>query len=147
MVASLQGPGLSQGYTYSWTSIGQISVDPLSAQVTALAPSAATRFTEPPLPPALLDALKPAAVVPAMLVLASEPAPTRTLVGAGAGSVEAAHITLTQGRWIGVGADAPEMLAAQLAEVTARDGESVPRDGSAQGRQEIERAMARLVRA
>ncbi|MBK6866054.1 MAG: SDR family NAD(P)-dependent oxidoreductase [Ideonella sp.] len=116
-------------------------------RVNALAPTAATRMTEDLLPPAMLDALKPEAVVPAMLVLASEAAPTRTILCAGAGSVEAAHITLTQGRWIGVGADAPEMLAAQLAEVTARDGESVPRDGSAQGRQEIERAMARLVRA
>ncbi|MBK7344996.1 MAG: CotH kinase family protein [Saprospiraceae bacterium] len=38
VVASLQGPGLSQGYTYSWTSTGQISGDPLSAQITALTP-------------------------------------------------------------------------------------------------------------
>jgi NAD(P)-dependent dehydrogenase (short-subunit alcohol dehydrogenase family) len=116
-------------------------------RVNALAPTAATRMTEDLLPPAMLDALKPEAVVPAMLVLASEAAPTRTILCAGAGSVEAAHITLTQGRWIGVGPDAPEMLAAQLAEVTARNGESVPRDGSAQGQQEIERALARLVRA
>jgi NAD(P)-dependent dehydrogenase (short-subunit alcohol dehydrogenase family) len=116
-------------------------------RVNALAPTAATRMTEDLLPPAMLDALKPEAVVPAMLVLASEAAPTRTILCAGAGSVEAAHITLTQGRWIGVGADGPEMLAAHLAEVTARDGESVPRDGSAQGQQEIERALARLVKA
>lgn len=38
VVASLQGPGLAQGYTYSWTSTGQISGDPLASQVTALTP-------------------------------------------------------------------------------------------------------------
>jgi len=113
-------------------------------RVNALAPTAHTRMTEDLMPPAMLEALKPEAVVPAMLVLASEDAPTRTILCAGAGSVEAAHITLTQGQWIGHDADAPERLAALLAEVTAREGEIVPRDGMAQGQQEIARAMACL---
>lgn len=38
VIASLQGPGLNQGYTYSWTGTGQISGDPLSYQITALSP-------------------------------------------------------------------------------------------------------------
>jgi NAD(P)-dependent dehydrogenase (short-subunit alcohol dehydrogenase family) len=112
-------------------------------RVNALAPTAATRMTEDLLPQAMLDALKPEAVVPALLVLAGEAAPTRTILCAGAGSVEAAHITLTQGRWIGIDADAPERLAAQLAEVSARDDEIVPRDAMAQGQLEIRRALAR----
>ena len=113
-------------------------------RVNTIAPTAATRMTEDLLPPAMLQALRPEAVVPAMLVLAGEHAPTRTILCAGAGSVEAAHVTLTQGRWIGVGDDAPERLAAQLAEVTARDGEVVPSDGSAQGQLEIGRALSQL---
>ena len=61
--------------------------------VNALAPTAATRMTEGLMPQEVLDALKPEAVVPAMLVLAHESAPTRTILCAGAGTFEAAHIT------------------------------------------------------
>jgi len=65
---------------------------------------------------------------------------------AGAGSVEAAHITLTQGSWIGLDAQAPERLAAQLAQVMDRQGEVVPPSGAAQGMHEINRASAQLAR-
>jgi NAD(P)-dependent dehydrogenase (short-subunit alcohol dehydrogenase family) len=116
-------------------------------RVNSLAPTAATRMTAGLLPQPVLDALGPESVVPAMLVLAGEDAPTRTILCAGAGSIEAAHITLTQGTWIGSGADAPERLAAQLAAVTDRAGETVPASGSAQGQLEVSRAMEKAVRA
>ena len=115
-------------------------------RVNSLAPTAATRMTEDLMPPAVLEALKPEAVVPAMLVLVSEDAPTRTTLCAGAGSVEAAHITLTQGTWIGLDAQSPERLAAQLSEALDRTGEAVPQSGAAQGAQEVSRASARLTR-
>ena len=111
-------------------------------RVNALAPTAATRMTEALFPPQILDALKPEAVVPAMLVLAHESAPTRTILCAGGGSFEAAHITLTQGVHIGLGGDAPEQLAARLAEVTHRADEQVPQSGAAQGTIEVQKAMA-----
>ena len=110
--------------------------------VNALAPTAATRMTEGLMPQEVLDALKPEAVVPAMLVLAHESAPTRTILCAGAGTFEAAHITLTQGIHLGIGADVPEQLAARLAEVTERAGEQVPQSGAAQGTNEVEKALA-----
>ncbi|WP_294764821.1 SDR family NAD(P)-dependent oxidoreductase [uncultured Rhodoferax sp.] len=113
-------------------------------RVNSLAPTAATRMTEDLMPPQVLEALKPEAVVPAMLVLVAEDAPTRTTLCAGAGSVEAAHITLTQGAWIGLDAQAPEALAAQWSQVLARDGDTVPQSGAAQGTQEVARAMAQL---
>jgi NAD(P)-dependent dehydrogenase (short-subunit alcohol dehydrogenase family) len=113
-------------------------------RVNALAPTAATRMTEDLMPEAVLQALKPQAVVPAMLVLVSEDAPTRTVLCAGAGSVEAAHITLTQGAWIGLDADAPENLADQLQEVLARKDDLVPASGAAQGAHEVGRAMLKL---
>ncbi|APW42157.1 SDR family oxidoreductase [Rhodoferax saidenbachensis] len=112
--------------------------------VNSLAPTAATRMTEDLMPPAVLEALKPEAVVPAMLVLVAESAPTRTILCAGAGSVEAAHITLTQGAWIGLDAQSPERLAEQLAQVRDRLGEAVPESGAAQGSLEIARATAKL---
>jgi NAD(P)-dependent dehydrogenase (short-subunit alcohol dehydrogenase family) len=111
-------------------------------RVNCLAPTAATRMTEDLMPEAVLEALKPQAVVPAMLVLAGQAAPNRTILCAGAGSFEAAHITLTNGAWIGLGADAPERLAERLAEVTERSGEIVPQSGAAQGSNEVGKAMA-----
>ncbi len=110
--------------------------------VNALAPTAATRMTEGLMPEAVLAALKPEAVVPAMLVLAHASAPNRTILCAGAGSFEAAHITLTQGVYVGMGDDAAEALAAQLAMVTQRSGEQVPQSGAAQGQLEVSKAMA-----
>ena len=111
-------------------------------RVNALAPTAHTRMTEGVLPEAMLAALKPGAVVPALLVLAHEDAPTRTILCAGAGSFEAAHITLTQGLYLGAGADVPEQLAARLAQVTDRQGEQVPGSGMAQGMAELQKALA-----
>ena len=111
-------------------------------RVNCLAPTAATRMTEDLMPEEVLNALKPEAVVPAMLVLAAQDAPNRTILCAGAGVFEAAHITLTQGAWIGLDANAPEQLAARLAEVTDRNGEIVPQSGAAQGTNEVGKAMA-----
>ncbi len=116
-------------------------------RVNCLAPTAATRMTEDLMPEAVLQALKPEAVVPAMLVLASTDAPNRTILCAGAGTFEAAHITLTQGVHIGTDAQAPERLAEQLAEVRSRDGEMVPQSGAAQGGNEITKATAAASKA
>ena len=111
-------------------------------RVNCLAPTAATRMTEGLMPQEVLDALKPEAVVPAMLVLAHESAPTRTILCAGAGTFEAAHVTLTSGIHLGLGSEVPEQLAERLAEVTSRTGEAVPASGAAQGTIEVQKAMA-----
>ena len=111
-------------------------------RVNCLAPTAATRMTEGLMPEAVLAALQPEAVVPAMLVLAAQDAPTRTILCAGAASFEAAHITLTQGVWLGNDALTPERLAEKLAEVTDPAGQTVPQSGAAQGTLEISKAMA-----
>ena len=115
-------------------------------RVNCLAPTAATRMTEGLMPQAVLDALQPEAVVPAMLVLVSKDAPTRTTLCAGAGTFEAAHITMTSGVWIGTDANAPERLAEQLAQVTDRTGDSVPQSGAAQGSNEVGKAMQNAAR-
>ncbi|MFZ6718981.1 SDR family NAD(P)-dependent oxidoreductase [Undibacterium sp. Ji49W] len=113
-------------------------------RVNSLAPTAATRMTEALFPEEILKALQPSDIVPAMLVLASEQAPTRAILCAGAGSFEAAHITMTQGVWVGRGGDAPEQLAARLSEVRQRDAETVPESGAAQGHLELSKAMSQL---
>ena len=110
-------------------------------RVNCLAPTAATRMTEGLMPQAVLDALQPQAVSPAMLVLASEDAPNRTILCAGAGSFEAAHITLTQGVHLGTGPEVSEQLLAALPQVRERQGETVPMAGSEQGALEVGKAM------
>jgi NAD(P)-dependent dehydrogenase (short-subunit alcohol dehydrogenase family) len=113
-------------------------------RVNCLAPTAATRMTESLMPAEILAALQPQAVTPAMLVLVGQDAPTRTVLCAGAGNVEAAHITLTQGAWIGLDGQSPERLADHLEQVCDRTGEMVPPNGSAQGGHEVGQAMVML---
>ena len=110
-------------------------------RVNSLAPTAATRMTAGLMPEAVLRALEPQAVVPAMLVMASEQAPTRAILCAGAGSFDAAHITLTPGIHLGIGPDVPEQLAQALDQVRERTGETVPAAGSEQGALEVAKAM------
>ncbi|ODS92198.1 MAG: 3-hydroxyacyl-CoA dehydrogenase [Comamonas sp. SCN 65-56] len=110
--------------------------------VNALAPTAATRMTEALFPQEVLAALQPESVVPAMLVLTHESAPTRTILCAGGGGFEAAHITLTQGIYLGTGALVAEQLAERLAETIDGTGQQVPQSGSAQGTLEVGKAMA-----
>jgi len=106
-------------------------------RVNCLAPTAATRMTENLFPPDMLRAFGPEAVVPAMLVLAAQDAPTRTTLCAGAGGFAAAHVTLTQGAAIGIGPHVPEELQARLDEVRDRRGETVPASGADQGANEM----------
>lgn len=106
-------------------------------RVNCLAPTAATRMTQDLFPPDMLGAFGPEAVVPAMLVLAAADAPTRTTLCAGAGAFEAAHVTLTQGAFVGTGADAPERLQEMLEAVRDRSGETVPGSGAEQGANEL----------
>lgn len=111
-------------------------------RVNALSPTAATRMTEGLLPGAMLDLLKPEAVTPAMLFLVSDEAPTRSIVCAGAGGFEVAHVALTAGLHLGSGGDAAEQLAARFPEVADRRGDAVLAQGMEQGQREVARAMA-----
>ena len=111
-------------------------------RVNCLAPTAATRMTEGLLPAEVLAALQPEAVVPAMLWLASTDAPNRAIACAGAGTFEAAHITLSKGLHLGLADDTPERLAEAWAQVSDRGGDQVPESGAAQGRNEVGQAMA-----
>ncbi|RDU97985.1 SDR family NAD(P)-dependent oxidoreductase [Trinickia dinghuensis] len=111
-------------------------------RVNCLAPTAYTRMTEGMLDHRAAELLTPEAVVPAMLVLAHERAPSRAILCAGAGTFEAAHITLTDGVHLGVDADVANRLAQSLGRVMCRDGSFVPESGSVQGLNEIEKAAA-----
>ena len=113
-------------------------------RVNCLAPTAATRMTQDLMPEAVFDLLKPEAVTPGLLALVSDDAPTRVILCAGAGAFERAHITLTQGVFLGLPDDAAEQVTANLGALSDRQGETVPESGTAQGTIEIGKAMRAL---
>ena len=110
-------------------------------RVNCLAPTAATRMTDGLLPQAAAQHLTPESVTPGLLALVADDAPTRAILCAGAGAFERAHVTLTQGIFVGQGDDAAEQVLARFAEVSDRDGETVPDSGAAQGALEVGKAM------
>ncbi len=110
-------------------------------RVNCLAPTAHTRMTEDLGAALPLEALGPELVTPGLLYLVSEEAPTRCILAAGAGGFERAYVTLTQGIRV-VGDEAPEQVAARIAEISDRTGEIVPEMGAAQGMIELTKAQA-----
>jgi len=109
-------------------------------RVNCLAPTAGTRMLEGLMSADVLDTLSPASVSPAVAVLAGEAAPTRMVLCAGAGSFEAAHITLTPGIHLGTDDRVVHRLAQRLDEVANRSGDTVPSSGAAQGDLELRKA-------
>jgi len=108
--------------------------------VNCLAPSAATQMTNDLLPKEDLLALDAQRVSPAVVALASERAPSKRIVLAGAGSFEQAHITMTQGLYL----PDQELTAQQIIESWDRIGdrtdELVPSRGFEQYQYEVARA-------
>jgi NAD(P)-dependent dehydrogenase (short-subunit alcohol dehydrogenase family) len=109
-------------------------------RVNCIAPTAATQMLEGLLPANHLAMLQPELVSPAVLALASDSAPTRAILCAGAGGFELAYITLTDGIHIEGNPPSAEELLARWAEVADRRGEFVPAQGMAQGQHELKKA-------
>lgn len=101
-------------------------------RVNTLAPTAGTRMTEDLFPSDAFQAFSPDKVVPAALFLVSEDAPTNQIVGAGAGVVQSAYVTLTPGVLLTGDDLSPEGVAAHWAGITNREGEIVPNAGAEQ---------------
>ena len=112
-----------------------------NVRVNTIAPTAATRMTEDIFPPELLERFQPEQVAPAALFLVSEEAPTNVILGAGAGVVQAAHVTLTRGAVLAE--PSPEAVAAQYAEIVDRTGEIVPQSGAEQAMAIMQRLQER----
>ena len=106
-------------------------------RVNCLAPSAATRMTEGVYSDDDLKGLSTDLVSPGVVALAAESAPTRTILLAGAGAFEQAHITMTRGVHVGDAPDAAEQIQAQWARIADRTEEQVPESGAAQYNHEI----------
>src|ERR1700738_1854027 len=87
-------------------------------RVNTISPTAATRMTEELRPPQALALMKPEAITPAVLYLLGEKAPTRTIMGAGAGSFAVIRIMETEGINLPPSDWTPDAVAAHFAEIS-----------------------------
>lgn len=87
-------------------------------RVNVLAPTALTAMTEGLLPPVAAELMAPEAVTPGVLFLVSEDAPSRVILGAGAGVFAVTHIGETPGVYLDESERTPETIAARFAEIS-----------------------------
>jgi NAD(P)-dependent dehydrogenase (short-subunit alcohol dehydrogenase family) len=109
-------------------------------RVNCLAPTAATQMTNGILSETSLKLLDPALVSAGLLALVGDDAPTRAILCAGAGHFARAHVTLSQGCYIGERADAGDQVIRHWEEISDRSGEIVPDTGFTQSERELARA-------
>jgi NAD(P)-dependent dehydrogenase (short-subunit alcohol dehydrogenase family) len=107
-------------------------------RVNCLAPSAATQMTAGLYSEDDLKGLSSDLVSPGVVALAADGAPTRVVLLAGAGAFEQAHVTMTQGIYVGDARDAAEQIQAQWAGISDRRDEVVPASGAAQYHHEVQ---------
>ena len=92
-------------------------------RVNTLAPTAATRMTEGLLPAVAQELLAPETITPGLLYLVSENAPSRVILGAGAGSFAQVRVYETPGITLKGDDNTPEEVAAQFAQITDPDNQ------------------------
>lgn len=93
-------------------------------RVNTLAPTAATAMTAGLIPEEAAKLLSPDTVTPAVLYLVSDDAPSRMIMGAGAGVFAVTHIAETAGIYLPADLRTPEQIAARIAEISDRSGEA-----------------------
>ena len=101
-------------------------------KVNALSPIAATRMTENLIPEHILAMLEPEAVTPAVIFLASEDAPNRQIIAAGAGVYARVVIAETPGIFLPEDKRDAEHVAAGWEQIAATDGQVELQVGSEQ---------------
>jgi len=87
-------------------------------RVNTLAPTALTQMTAGLMPADAAAVLTAESVTPAVLFLVSEAAPSRVIMGAGAGVFAVTHIAETPGVYLPEAERTPEQIAARFAEIS-----------------------------
>jgi NAD(P)-dependent dehydrogenase (short-subunit alcohol dehydrogenase family) len=87
-------------------------------RVNVLAPTARTGMTEGLLTPVAAELMTPESVTPGVLFLVGESAPSRVILGAGAGVFAVTHIGETPGVYLDESERTPETIAARFAEIS-----------------------------
>ncbi|MAY11623.1 MAG: 3-oxoacyl-ACP reductase [Alcanivorax sp.] len=86
-------------------------------KVNCVAPTAATRMTEDLMPKEVLALLEPSEITPAVLFLASDQAPSRRIVLAGAGCYAMVRLMESDGIYLEEGDRTPDAIAARFEEL------------------------------
>ncbi len=92
-------------------------------RVNTLAPTAATRMLEGLIPEQVANLMQPELVTPGVLYLVSEDAPSKTILGAGAGCFSVVHIYETPAVFLGGAATTVDDVAANWAKISNPAGE------------------------
>jgi NAD(P)-dependent dehydrogenase (short-subunit alcohol dehydrogenase family) len=113
-------------------------------RVNMISPTAATRMTEELLPPQALALMKPEAITPAVLYLLGEDAPTRTIMGAGAGSFALIKILETEGINLPPSEWTPDAVAAHFSDISDMSKAKALEGAFQQTQKYVEQAAARM---
>ncbi|MGI3900618.1 MAG: SDR family NAD(P)-dependent oxidoreductase [Janthinobacterium lividum] len=113
-------------------------------RVNALAPMASTAMTDGLFSPDEAALLTPESVTPAVLFLVSENAPSRTILGAGAGSFAVTHIVEAPALFLGHGEGTPEAIAARWSDLSRMDQVATLPDTFSQSRKYVAAAREQL---
>ena len=111
-------------------------------KVNTLSPTAATRMTEALMPDEMLEVLKPETITPGLLYLASEDAPSRTILCAGAGCFARAYIHETEGVYLEPERRTPESVAAAFEQISEETGQEALQAAFEQTEKYAKRAAA-----
>lgn len=109
-------------------------------RVNSLAPAATTGMTENLLSPEAAEAMPPDAVTPAVLYLVSRDAPSKMIMGAGAGSFTVSHVVETAGVYLPEDIRTPDEIARRIDEISALETAAPVERAGAQSRKFIELA-------
>jgi NAD(P)-dependent dehydrogenase (short-subunit alcohol dehydrogenase family) len=113
-------------------------------RVNIVSPTAATRMTEELLPAQALQLMKPEAITPAVEYLLSENAPTKTIMGAGAGSFAVIRILESEGVNFAEADWSPDTIAAHFAEISDMSKAKALEGAFHQTQKYVEQAAIRL---
>ncbi len=113
-------------------------------RVNIVSPTAATRMTEELLPPEALKLMKPEAITPAMEYMLSENGPTKTIMGAGAGSFAVIRLLESEGKNFAEDQWTADTVAAHFAEISDMSNARVLDGAFHQTQKYVEQAAKRL---
>ena len=113
-------------------------------RVNIVSPTAATRMTEELLPAEALKLMKPEAITPAVEYMLSENAPTKTIMGAGAGSFAVIKILESEGKNFAEDQWTADTVAANFAEISDMSNARVLDGAFHQTQKYVEQAAKRL---
>ena len=113
-------------------------------RVNIVSPTAATRMTEELLPPEALKLMKPEAITPAVEYMLSENGPTKTIMGAGAGSFAVIKILESEGMNFAEDQWTADTVAANFAAISDMSNARVLDGAFHQTQKYVEQAAKRL---